>query len=230
MLTEKIKNYILIGLILISGILGYLSYKYKSSADISLSLLKASVDTLHKFKTSIGNQGAYISTLQGSSKDIIPILSKRKTSIDSTIADSLKKDKKIETITGIITNTKIEYKNKLDSSQRKVNLEDSIKTKWYDAYVKVKNDTLAVRVHTREELIFTNKLKSNKGLWNGSTLTSYAISKNLDTDIIGITSISTVVNKSKVQIRPMILIGVNSDSHGQGIRFGFAGGVGITFK
>ena len=228
---EKIKNYIIPICVGIIGVLLYLNINLNSKVNQKDNLIKASSDTLHTFKTTIGNQGAYISTLVGNKEDLITILNSRvkQDSINKDIIDSLKRDKRIESITGIKTSTKIEYKHKLDTVQSKVNLQDTIKTKWWDAYLNIKNDSLGLKVNTRDELLLPNKLKPNKGLFSGSTLTSYVVSKNPNTDITGVVSISTKVDQPKLMIRPAIGFGLNSDVNGKNVRVGFNAGAVITF-
>lgn len=230
-MIDKIKTYLIPILLIAVGVLAYLTFTYSNRLAQKDNLIKASTDTLHQFKTTIGNQGAYISTLVGDKSNLITLLSsKDKTdSLNLQLIDSLRKTKDILEATGVKTITKIEYKHILDSAQAKVNINDSVKTKWYDAYVRVANDSLGVRVHTRDELLLTSKLKPNKGLWTGSTLTSYVVSRNPDTDISGITSVSTQIDKIKIKVRPFIGVGLNSDIKGNNIRTGFSTGLAITF-
>lgn len=194
------------------------------------NLIKASTDTLHKFKTTIGNQGAYISTLVGDKNSLIEVLQSKikQDSASQVLIDSLKQDKHIQSATIVTTNTNSKYSHKVDSTYKAVNFKDSISTKWYSASIKVKNDSSSWNIKTKDELVLTNNKKPNKGLFSGSTLTTYAESMNKDEDISGITSISTVVDKRKPRLGSFLGPSLLISSKGN-IKAGLSLGVGLTF-
>lgn len=227
-----IRNIIIgIGILVIAGLiyLGVVQHRKIASQD---NLIVAANDTLHKFKTSNGNQGAYIATLVGDKQGLISIL-QLKDKADSTykqVIDSLKKDKNLQSIAIVNTDTKSNYTHKIDTVYKDINFKDSISTKWYDASINVNKGNSTWEIDQRDELSLTNTLKPNKGLFSGKTLTTYATSNNPDTDVTGVTSVSTVIDKSKITIRPAIGIGINSDIHGSNIRVGYNAGIVVTFK
>ncbi len=228
---KTIKNYIIPILAGIIGVLLYFNFTSSTKLNQLSTLLKESKDTLHIFKTKLGNQGAYISTLEGNKNDLINILSiKDKNDLfNKQIIDSLKTSKDIQTITGVKIINHTVYEKVLDSTKQSIDFEDSVKTKWYDANIKIKNSKLSLGLDTRDELLLTTKLKDNKGLWTGKTLTSYVVSNNPNTDITGVTSVSTKIEQPRIKIRPAIGVGVNSDLSGKNIRAGFNAGIVVTF-
>lgn len=231
-MLDKIKSYIILGLVLlIGGLIAFGVLKDRKLAQQD-NLIKASTDTLHKFKTTIGNQGVYISTLVGDKNSLIEILQSKvkQDSSNQILIDSLKKDNKIQSGSIVNVNSNSNYSHKIDTIYGKISFKDSIKTKWYDASIKVDSGISNWNIKTRDKLVLINKLKPNKGLFSGSTLTSYAQSLNKDEDVSGLTSISTVIDKPKVRIAPAIGIGYNTDLSGKNGRFGFNAGVVITFK
>lgn len=229
---KDIRNFIIGGLALV--IIGLIYFGVIKDRRIATqdNLVKAATDTLHKFKTTIGNQGAYISTLVGDKNSLINILNikDKQDSSYQDIIDSLKKDKNIQNISSIKTDTKSNYSHKVDSVYREITFKDSITTKWYSAGINVDKGKSTWNINQRDEITLTTKLKPNKGLFTGSTLTTYATSKNPDENITGLTSVSTVIDKSKLTIRPAVGIGLNSDLYGRNIRLGYNIGIVLTFK
>lgn len=226
-----IRNIIIGVLVLVIGGLLYIGHINHKEIAVKDNLAIAATDTLHKFIDK-GKQGAYISTLIGPKAALLPILElkAKSDSVYKEVIDSLKKDKAIQSVTIINTDTKSSYTHKVDTIYKNVNFRDSISTKWYDASVNVSKGTSHWNINQRDQLNMSTKLKPNKGLFSGSTLTTYAESENKDEQITGIASISTVVDQPKVRIVPNISAGLNTDIHGKNLRPGFQVGIGITFK
>jgi len=221
-------NWFTIALITLLTITSFLLVREGEKNKVTTELLKASTDTLHSYKTKLGNLGAYKSTLVGDKDQLIQVLT-GKSKQDSVIIDSLKKDHKIQSISVVNTNSNSDYSHKVDTVYKGIRFKDSISTKWYDASIKVDSGTSKWNIKTRDEIDLTTTLKSN-GFLKGSTLTTYATSANKDESVTGLTSVNTVINKPRLIIAPAIGVGLNSDMQGKNVRFGFSAGVVITIK
>lgn len=226
------KNIIIGVLLLVIGGLIYFGVIKDRKIAVQTNLITASADSLHHFKTSTGSVGGFISTLQGTKEDLVNVL-KSKLEADSSkqaIIDSLNKDKNIQSMASIKTESNSSFTHKVDTVYSNINFRDSISTKWYDADINVSRGISKWGIRQKDELNLTTTLKDNKGWFTGSTLTTYATSANPDERVTGLTSVSTVINKSKLTIRPAFGIGLNSDLHGQNTRLGYNAGVVLTFK
>lgn len=226
-----IRNIIIGVLVLvIAGLLyiGHINHREIATKD---NLAIAATDTLHHYIDQ-GKPGAYISTLVGPKASLLPILElkAKSDSVYKQVIDSLKKDKNIQSVTIVNTDTKSSYSHKVDTIYKDINFRDSISTKWYDASINVSKGMSHWNINQRNQLNMSTKLKPNKGLFSGNTLTTYAESENKDEQITGIASISTVVDQPKVRIVPNVSVGLNTDIHGKNLRPGFQAGIGITFK
>jgi hypothetical protein len=225
------RNFIIFGLgVVIAGLLYFGKISNTKLAEQS-NLLKATTDTLHTFKTTIDNQGVYISTLVGDKDNLISVLSvkAKDNQVYQSLIDSLKKDKHIQSASVINTETKIRYKDRIDTVYKDLDFSHKISNKWYDANISIKNDSIGLDLTNRDIINLKSTKIDNKGWFTGSTLTTYTTSQNPYTNITGLTSISTVVDKRKIRISPSVIIGINTDLTGKSPRLGFAGGVGISF-
>lgn len=227
-MENKINYYIIGGLVLV--IVGLIYFNRITSNKLATkdnALVEAN-DTLHKFKTTLGNQGAYISTIVSDKNNLISLLQlKTKDSIQNkTLIDSLKKDKHFQSGSVVTIEGKTKYIHDIDSSYKAINLNDTISTKWYDAGIHIHNDKLGLNLTQRDQINITNNLKSNKGLFSGNTLTTYATSSNPDMSITGLTSVSTIVDKRKVRlgttIGPSVVINKTGTHAGIGITLGIS--------
>lgn len=226
-----IKNIIIGGLGLVVVGLIYFGNIQNRKIAVQNNLITASTDTLHKFKTIVGNQGEYISTLVGDRSNLIAILDikDKNNSINLEIIDSLKKDKNIQSIAVISTNTKSDVSHKVDTIYKEVTFKDSISNKWYDASIDVNKGISRWKLNQRDQINLTTTNKPNRGLFSGKTLTTYATSDNPNTNIIGVTSVSTVIDKRKIRVSPTIGLGLNSDLQGKNIRLGYQIGISVSF-
>lgn len=228
-MTNK-KNFIITGLVIIILGLIYLNRITNNKIATKDNALIAANDTVHLFKTKLGNQGAYISTIVADKNDLISILNlKDKTGEQyKDIIDSLKKNKSLQSAVIVNTNTETKYIHSIDTVYKRLTLNDTISTKWYDAGIHIKDSQLTLNLNQRDELNLISSLKDNKGWFTGSTLTTYAVSKNPDTKVTGITSISTVVNKRKARLGIFLGPGLTINNKGN-ISVGLTAGFGITF-
>lgn len=199
---KSYSNWIIGGLVLV--IIGLIYFNRITSNKLALkdNALITAQDTAHLFKTKLGNQGAYIATITADKNSLINILElkEKESGKYKDIIDSLKKDNSIQSISKVETETKTRYIKDIDTIYKALDFRDSIQTKWYDAGVHIKNSKLGLNLTQRDELNLTSKLKDNKGLFTGKTLTTFATSNNPNTNITGITSISTVVDKRKIRL------------------------------
>lgn len=215
---------IIIGMLYI----GKIRNKDVAQKDVSITAL---ADTVHKFKTDSGNTGVYIQTLVGDNNNLREALATKASEnvLYQEMLDSLKADKNIKSASVITTETKIKYEKDIDTIYKLVNFQDSIKTKWYDSYVSINKSKLNVSTNIRDELFLKSTLIDNPGLFSGKTLTTFAVSKNPSVNLIGITSVSTEVDKRKVRVGPTISVGINTDTKGSNARLGFQAGIGVQF-
>jgi len=223
-------NLIIAGLVLVIVGLIYFNRVTANKLTSKDNTISQALDTLHKFKTALGNQGAYITTITGNRNDILNVLNlkSKENAAYKDIIDSLKHNKNIKSIASVNTINHTEYIHDIDTTNRKVVLTDSINTKWYDAGIHIKNSKLGLNITQRDELLLTNSLKDNKGWFAGSTLTTYAISKNPNTQVTGLTSISIVVDKRTVRIGTFVGPALLINKQGN-VSVGIAGGIGLTF-
>ena len=193
-------------------------------------LAVALADTLHQYKNKDSTNGAYISTLVGSNKDLREALAAQSKYNKAylILIDSLKKDRHIQTAAIVQEEGKIKYIHQIDTIYKHVNFDDTVNTKWYDSRISLHNSQLAVDVKTRDELFYKNSYKDNKGLFTGRTLTTSFSSMNPDNTIVGISSVSTVVDKRKPRIGGLIGFG-GVINKGPKFRPGPVIGVGLTF-
>lgn len=216
-INKSYSTWIIIGLVLvIVGLIYFNRITTNKLATQSNALVSAN-DTLHKFKTIVGNQGAYISTIVADKDNLLSILSlKSQDSIrNKSLIDSLKKDKHFQSGSVVTTISKSSSTSDIksgdliiDTITRKITFSDSTQHKWYDIGTHIKDNKLTTNLTQRDQLNLTNNLKPNKGLFSGSTLTTYVTSANPDVNITGITSVSTVIDKRKIRLGTTIGPGV----------------------
>jgi len=225
------RNLIIVGLVLV--VLGLIYFNRLGTTKIAEENVayKALQDTTHLYKNSLGSQAGYISVVIANNKSLQEMLdgAVSKNSLYQSIIDSLKKDKNLQSASVIATTTKTQYIHVIDTAYKNLAFSDTVSTKWYDIGVHIKDSKLGINLDQRDELNLTTTKKDNKGWFTGSTLTTYASSLNPNTKVIGVVSTSTVVDKRKVRISPIISVGLNSDLHGKGVRLGYSAGIGLSF-
>lgn len=226
---------IIIGLVLtVVGLIYVNRITTNKLATQSNALVEAN-DTLHKFKTTLGNQGAFISTITADKNSLISILALKSqdSARNKSLIDSLKKDKNFQSGSVITTISKSSSTSNIkdgdlviDTITRKVTFNDSTQHKWYDVGTHIKDNRLTTNITQREQINLTNNLKPNKGLFSGNTLTTYATLANLDANVTGITSVSTVIDKRKIRlgttVGPSIVVNKTGAHAGVGITLGIS--------
>lgn len=223
-------NKIIVGIgIVLLGISLYFNIHQYESSQISDKAIIAAHDTLHTYNTTYKSLGGYISTIVADRDQAINLLKLDKVK-NKDLIDSLSKNKRIQTIAQVTTDTKIIYQSNTDTLLKGIKFTKSINTDWLDEKITVDSNKLTRILDYRDAYIFSNELKKNKGLFTGSTLTTYVSPKNPDTKVTGITSVSTIIDKPKIIINPAVGFGLNSDIKGNNVRLGWSAGIVITIK
>ncbi len=226
----NLKNIAIICLLIISIVLFFLYKKKTENLNITNKAISELQDTLHLYKTADGAIGGTISVIEGDRKKLISLLntSSNTNKQYKEIIDSLKKDKNIKTLSVINTITNTKYISKTDTLLKGIKFTRNIKDNWIDETISVDSDVLKRTLLYKDGYTITNKLKDNKGLFTGKTLTTYVSPKNPSTVVTGITSISTVIEKRKTRIGAFIGPSLSIDKN-YNISPTISVGIGITF-
>lgn len=223
-------NKIILGLfIVVSAILIWLNVKQYNTHKVDQNALLAAQDTIHNYVTTYKSQGAYIKTIVANRDEAINLLKLNKLK-NKDIIDSLTKNKTIQSIADIQVENHTILTTKIDTQLKGIKFSKTLHTEWQDETISVDSDKLTRNLDYRDAYIFSTELKKNPGWFKGSSLTTFVSPKNPDTKVIGLTSVSTVVDKPRPIIAPAINFGYNTDLQGRNGRVGFGIGISITIK
>lgn len=228
---KNISNLVLIGLVVLLSILSAGLFYYsrsvtKDNTRIQLAI-KASNDTLHTFKTKFNSQGGYISQIVGDKNELIGLLSKEE-SKNKDLLQLLDSNKNVQTAVDVRTETKTQYISIIDTTFKGISFTHTIHEPWLDEVIKVDSDRLTRDLSYRDAYLFHTDKKDNKGLFTGSTLTTYVEPKNPNTKVTGITSVSTIIDKRKPRLG--VFVGPGGVVTPQGkVYGGITVGFGLTF-
>lgn len=215
--------------ILILIILGLVYFNRNQVKDLSrqATAVEAYKDTLHTFKTQTGSEGGYISTIQGDKNSILALLTIEKNK-NKELVDLLDSNKNVVNATSVKTITKIKYISEPDTVLKGIKFTKNIHTNWIDEIITIDSNKLSRTLSYKDAYVFHMDKKPNKGLFSGSTLTTYVEPQNPDTKVTGLTSISTVVDQRKPRLGAFVGPALNIDKTGK-VALGVSVGVGLTF-
>lgn len=203
------KNITNIALVLV--VLGLIYFNRIQSKEIVAqeNAIEAAKDTLHTFKTKYNSVGGYISVIEGNRKLALELL-KIEGEKNKDLIALLDSNKKVMQASKVGTVTNNYYEKDVDTIYRTVNFQDSIITPWITEHIKITGGKLKRSLEYRDEYIYHNDLKDNKGWFTGSTLTTYVEPKNPETKVVELKSVSTVIDKRKPRIGPYVGLGLSA--------------------
>lgn len=199
--NKLITGYVIGSLILfvIGGF--WISNLYSSKTQDKAALI-ASTDTVHHYKTSDGKNAAYIQTPVADRSELLA-LTKRN---DTLAYELFQANKKITDFTHIKTATRVDTVTRLDTEYVEVNgakikpdslvIDKSISTKWYNAKVSVRADTLGLHLVSFDEYLVAHQYKS-MGLFKPDQLTVNVINENPNSVNVGLSSYQIPPAKQK---------------------------------
>ena len=216
-------------LILVLVILVMIYFNRNQTREISIqkAATEAARDTIHNFKTAVGSTGGYISVIQTDKSAVVALLKLEKDKNKNLIA-LLDSNKTVVRATEIETNTRTIYESKVDTIYKDLDFSHTIKTDWRQEDISIKKGVFKSTLDYRDAYIYHEDKKDNKGLWTGSTLTTYVEPMNPETKVTGLKSFSTVVDKRKPRLGAYVGAGLSLDKQGL-VKPAIQVGIGLTF-
>lgn len=210
---------LIISIITVLLLLSYVYKQYSENATLTTQLT-AVTDTVTLYKTKAGKNAATISILQGTRKQLLAVAKVK----NKEIYNLIQQTKGLRSVTVLKTETRIDTIAKVDTMfvrvGEKTNTVDSIlitkqiNNPYYNANIRVVNDSLSLGLKVKNDFDITHKDVSN-GLFKGTTYKIDVVNRNPYTFTSGL---STYEIKPKVKVLPKILL----------IAVGVAGGILIA--
>jgi len=220
------KNITNIALVLV--VLAMIVWNRKQTKEIVAkdNAIEAAADTLHTFKTKYNSLGGYISVINANRETAMKLLSQEK-EVNKDLIALLDSNRKVlhAASVGTVTN---HYYSDTDTIYKDVNFSKRITDEWIDEQIDIKNGKFTRSLDYKDKYTYHLEKKDNKGLFTGSTLTSYVTPMNPNTKVTGLRSVSTVVDKRKPRIGPYVGAGLSMDKE-YNIKPAIQVGIGISF-
>ncbi len=220
-LTEIIKKInpskfhlaLIIGVIAV-GILCVVIYRQYHKIELNQTQIEALTDTVTVYKTKAGKNGAYRKILTGTKDELLTALK----TVDPTSYNLIKRTPSIHYLTTSTTETRIDTVTKVDTirvldannkpvSHDSLYITKSIKNKYYDADIKLVNDSISLGLLVRNKsTISAIDTNLNKGFFKFLKPKSYIVKVENDNPYTYNTGLTTYEIKQKSKAVPAILI------------------------
>lgn len=158
-------------------------------------------DTLHLFKTKDGKNAAFIQTIIADRKELVNVARTK-----DSIIGKLLKEKKVVDVTHVKTMIRIDTVARTDTERVYVQgvvvkpdslfISKQIHNRWYDADVKLHNDSLSLAVNAYDDLVFSHKYQPT-GLFKPDKLIVSVINENPISKTTGLASYEVAAPKPK---------------------------------
>lgn len=176
-------------------------------------------DTLTVYKTKEGKNAAYISVLTGSKNELLSILKKK----DKENYNLIKKTPGIQTLTNLGTITRIDTITKLDtiiikdtdknpSTPDSIYITKNITNKYYEADIKIIQDSLAFKLSVVNDFKIMTRYKNN-GFLKSKSLIVDVVNNNPYTITTGLTSFNIVKSRSNTGFKIGLGLGIAAGTY-----------------